>query len=665
MARQDLQRRTSLVLSVRFLHGRYHGSEWPPSPRRLFLALVYALYMGRGRVVGISEGEKALQSLEGMEPPDIYAPRMERGCRYTIFVPNNDRDIPKKPEKLKTSKILSPYIADEPVLYSWRIGLDNQDDAKVLCRLAKGIPALGLGIDPVATHGQVTEEPTVQDRLLRYVPNDQGKSLIQVPVTGLLANAKRRHETFRTRLEDGRYTKPAEITNSRPQGYSTKISKIVLTAFRINRIEEGSMAPVQKGIIPGSMAPNLIREVERIKDGLVGVDNARRVRTALLPSIGGKHADAMIRRIAFLAPPGMSDTVEKIDGRMLNVGANTYQLEALGTDDPVLRTYKQSSRFFASVTPVKMRQVRGTQAPIILSGMLENETGNAVTYIRINNEAHWGTKNVIGQNGAFAELEFESRVSGPIIVGDGQEQGYGLLVPMTVPDVAYFRILGRSVPVLMALAVGSAMRRAALSKIRRSHALVPTSISGHESDGGPLRRNHDHAFWLPLDSNRDGLIDHIAVYMAGGLDHITKKTLGKITRVYDGSGVNLNVRLVDFFVKRDMKDCTLFGSGTKWVSATPYFMPWHVKKGFGLEAQLKKECEIRKYGNVSIAHHEIKVDGRNIPKTLFVSRYGEREPISKTGETVELEFKRDIRGPIALGFGCHFGLGMFVPALNS
>jgi len=31
------------------------------------------------------------------------------------------------------------------------------------------------------------------------------------------------------------------------------------------------------------------------------------------------------------------------------------------------------------------------------------------------------------------------------------------------------------------------------------------------------------------------------------------------------------------------------------------------------------------------------------------------------GRLLELRFGQSVRGPIALGYGCHFGLGQFVP----
>lgn len=79
-----------LLISVRFHDGRYHGGgEWPPSPARLFQALV------AGAAHGGSLSEPAVSAfrwLEGLAPPVIAAPPAYAGRSIKNFVPNNDLD---------------------------------------------------------------------------------------------------------------------------------------------------------------------------------------------------------------------------------------------------------------------------------------------------------------------------------------------------------------------------------------------------------------------------------------------------------------------------------------------------------------------------------------------------------------------------------------------
>ena len=80
----------ALLLTLRFHDGRYHGAEdWPPSPARLFQALVASA--AKGSEIPRNE-HNALAWLESLDPPAIAAPTMRDGQRYQNFVPNNDLD---------------------------------------------------------------------------------------------------------------------------------------------------------------------------------------------------------------------------------------------------------------------------------------------------------------------------------------------------------------------------------------------------------------------------------------------------------------------------------------------------------------------------------------------------------------------------------------------
>ncbi len=87
------------------------------------------------------------------------------------------------------------------------------------------------------------------------------------------------------------------------------------------------------------------------------------------------------------------------------------------------------------------------------------------------------------------------------------------------------------------------MRLAALSKFGwrqdsvsgRRVPKAPWQISGRDGDGKPLRDpSHSHAFWLPEDTDSDGLIDHISVFIAGGINRDIRGKLDRITRLWLG-----------------------------------------------------------------------------------------------------------------------------------
>ena len=82
-----------LLLSIRFLDDRYHGltdngnkAEWPPSPFRVFQALVAGNARGEKIPQSLTE---ALKWLESLTPPDIVAPEAKAGRSLLTYVPNN------------------------------------------------------------------------------------------------------------------------------------------------------------------------------------------------------------------------------------------------------------------------------------------------------------------------------------------------------------------------------------------------------------------------------------------------------------------------------------------------------------------------------------------------------------------------------------------------
>ena len=252
--------------------------------------------------------------------------------------------------------------------------------------------------------------------------------------------------------------------------------------------------------------------------------------------------------------------------------------------------------------------------------------------------------------------------------------------------VACFVLAGRPRPrVEDTVRIAEIMRLAAMAKFgwtnidgkRRPNA--PSVISGYGGDGKPLRDDgHAHAFWLPGDADGDGEIDHIAVYAPAGLDGDCRKTLDLVTKLWieqharddeeeaAASGRReWRLALEGFGRPKDFAAANaLFRSSKTWISTTPYLMPWHAKKGFGWAEQIARELEERGLPSLAVLPSElcsIRINGRErrpIHFNRFRSRRGLRQP-DTLGRFLELTFEAPLEGPLALGFGCHFGLGLF------
>lgn len=256
------------------------------------------------------------------------------------------------------------------------------------------------------------------------------------------------------------------------------------------------------------------------------------------------------------------------------------------------------------------------------------------------------------------------------------------------PMVARFVLAGRPRPrVEDTVKIAEIMRLAAMAKFgwtmidgkRRPKA--PSVISGYGDDNKPLRDDgHAHAFWLPEDADGDGEIDHIVIYAPAGLDDDCRKALDLVTKLWiekrarddedetaDSGRKEWRLALEGFGRPEDFASGSAFfgSSSTKtWISTTPYLMPWHAKKGFGWAEQIARELKERSLPSLAEPPREltsIPINGRErrpIHFHRFRSRRGLRQP-DTLGRFLELTFEASFEGPLALGFGCHFGLGLF------
>src|SRR5690349_2061189 len=93
------------LLSIRFLDNRYHGltdngerPEWPPSPFRVFQALIAGNAHGTELSQPLTE---ALEWLQSLEPPDIFAPIKRDGQPLLTYVLKNAIDKGRAPKTLR------------------------------------------------------------------------------------------------------------------------------------------------------------------------------------------------------------------------------------------------------------------------------------------------------------------------------------------------------------------------------------------------------------------------------------------------------------------------------------------------------------------------------------------------------------------------------------
>ncbi|MFO1155213.1 MAG: type I-U CRISPR-associated protein Csb2 [Rhodospirillales bacterium] len=224
---------------------------------------------------------------------------------------------------------------------------------------------------------------------------------------------------------------------------------------------------------------------------------------------------------------------------------------------------------------------------------------------------------------------------------------------------ARFVLAGKPLPLMEdAVRIGELLRRALMEKAkhRLGEAAIPAVLSCH----GLVDPSHGHAFFLPEDADEDGRIDHVIVHAAAGLPRDCWPVLAELTRLWQPDGGEWRVALEGIGSAHTFAyDSQVLETSRRWRSVTPYLHPWHLKRTLGPADQIRKECRLRGFAEPEPT--EFLVDQRHrrpVHFHRFRSKRGLVQPDTR-GSFWELTFDAPVSGPIALGFGCHFGLGLF------
>jgi CRISPR-associated protein Csb2 len=215
----------NLCISVYWLDDRYHGQnangapEWPPSPLRLFQAML------AGLCHQVPDAAALLGPLRWMESnlhhlPYIVAPHSQPGRTFTRFVPNNDSDRKfDRQERLTAKPVCPTLLLDPPTIhYVWRLDEPLSDADRVpmepLASIARNIVAFGWGVDmAVGSAAIISDEQANALPGERWFPHasDSDRGL-RVPIPGTLDDVLNRHKQFLTRLSPGGYVAPPPLS---------------------------------------------------------------------------------------------------------------------------------------------------------------------------------------------------------------------------------------------------------------------------------------------------------------------------------------------------------------------------------------------------------------------------------------------------------------------
>lgn len=249
-----------------------------------------------------------------------------------------------------------------------------------------------------------------------------------------------------------------------------------------------------------------------------------------------------------------------------------------------------------------------------------------------------------------------------------------------LPVLAKFGVQSNVAPALTkALSLAERVHDALVS---RSHA--SPIFTGCDPEGRPLR-GHRHASIYCLSSrasgSRRGEITEVLVYCPDGFGERERAGLESLTKVWGYGGNDVYLRLHGLGTPSEIDfQGDVFSSSTTWSSSTPFVSTRHAKATrvgvpkfdeSGLQIGSPEHDLIRllmldglpRPTSVTRLPHAT-IGGRRVlwPEFTQDRRHGSGERGQNRGAGFRIEFPVPVHGPIAVGYGCHFGLGLFVPS---
>jgi CRISPR-associated protein Csb2 len=392
-----------LCLTVRFLDPvpRFHGRgadgdpEWPPSPLRLFQALVSA---SASRWPGNNFLEIPMPALRWLETiqPSVVAPMVIGDhCGYRTYVPNNSGDLMTAAwargdtettmAEFRVEKDVRPAnVSGDAVRFLFRLRDGACPHFDVLRAAARSITHLGWGIDMVAGEADILSESEIADLKGQFWQPVQDSSAtgLRVPTAGSLDALIAKHGAFLRRIGPAGFNPVPPLSVFRVVGYrrATEPSHQPCAAFTLLKPDASGMRSFdtlrRTRDVAGMMrhataatARNTGWSEEQINtfvhgktpDGSKPSSNAAipdRFQYLPLPTIN--HALGRVeavRRVLVAAPPHCGKEIawarRALAGvELVNQGEAIALLTILPGSDWVLKQYVGESSVWSTVTPV-------------------------------------------------------------------------------------------------------------------------------------------------------------------------------------------------------------------------------------------------------------------------------------------------------------------------
>ena len=468
-----------LCISVVFLDSLFHGKrdydepEWPPSPMRLFQALLAGARAGCRNVEWSENKVGAFRWLSQREPPLIVAPAAGSASGHTFYIPNNESDARFERHERLGTKVSEPHRLhdDQPVHYLWEIKqtdwLAAEPHVEVLCREARHLLALGWGIDQAVGNGRILTDAEVSalagQRWGAWKAHRPGSLELRVPCPDSLADLDRVYQFFLGRVHGKDYSGELKVrcfdivtyANAAtppqrsyacfelPEGIAFRQQDAARVASMVRSLA-CTAAKADTHDFPGGAEVYVAGHVRKSKH------NLPRFSYLPLPSIGQEHADGMIRRLLVAEPSGGDSSHARwAQQRLLNAVIRDEDKNERGilldlwrhSSRSVIGTYTKLAKTWSTVTPVLLpgfddgKQTKAEklvisaaeQAGLPVSAIAELTLRKAPFWSGSQHPREYALPSYLkGLPGWHVRIVFREPISGPLAIGAGRHSGLGV-----------------------------------------------------------------------------------------------------------------------------------------------------------------------------------------------------------------------------------------------
>lgn len=392
----------SLCLTFRFLdpeprfHGRGDdGPEWPPSPLRMFQALVCAAGTRSQDDQFWMEAQSALRWLETIQPTILSPENADLSFGFRMYVPNNSGDLMTAAwargdtdvsmAKFRVEKDVRPTILmSDSIRFLFSLPEAKCPHFDTLQAIARSVTHLGWGIDMVAGNAELLTEAEVtalEGEVWKPVLDSYGTAL-RVCKSGTLEALVSKHQAFLERISPQGFSPVPPLSafgvvNYRPVKEPSPRPFAAFSLLKPDASNTASFGPLRgtrdvAGMVRHATATAAQQQgwtEEQINvfvhgktpDGSKppnGQLSPDRFQYLPLPTINyyQKRVES-IRRVIVTAPPQCSKQVEWVrraiaGAELVNHADVAALLTILPTSDWVLGKYVNPSTTWSTVTPV-------------------------------------------------------------------------------------------------------------------------------------------------------------------------------------------------------------------------------------------------------------------------------------------------------------------------